>query len=234
MPSQIRSHIIYPSYFSWPAPLVRLQDAWAFFLTWLLSLTTIVLLPRETSSSQCPISDHIHVHMYNIYYSKIIATISCQQFVVFSFFFLHRYNISWTVDSHTPVEEFKLFFRRLPQGHEIENSIEHPQQPLQHHNGQAHRYANVIMHWSRNDWRDVVLPAVPLSHHYTQSMSYMIRGLDPDQQYEARVQARYVFIFVICEVIHGAVCCAMHIIWSSLSLCIFTIFFFLYLFFFFL
>lgn len=46
------------------------------------------------------------------------------------------------------------------------------------------------MHWPRNDWRDVVLPAVPLSHHYTQGMSYMIRGLDPDQQYEARVQAR--------------------------------------------
>lgn len=111
-----------------------------------------------------------------------------------------RYNISWNVDSHTPVEEFKLYFRRLPQGHEIENSIEHSQQPLQHHgssngigsNGQPHRYGNVIMHWSRNDWRDVVLPAVPLSHHYTQGMSYMIRGLDPDNQYEARVQARYV------------------------------------------
>lgn len=48
------------------------------------------------------------------------------------------------------------------------------------------------MHWSRNDWRDVVLPSVPPSHHYTQGMSYMIRGLDPDQHYEARVQARYV------------------------------------------
>lgn len=27
---------------------------------------------------------------------------------------IHRYNISWAVDSHAPVEEFKLFFRRLP------------------------------------------------------------------------------------------------------------------------
>lgn len=49
--------------------------------------------------------------------------------------------------------------------------------------------ANVI-HWGRNDWRDVVLPAIPTSHHYTQGMSYMIRGLDPDQHYEATVQAR--------------------------------------------
>lgn len=48
-----------------------------------------------------------------------------------------------------------------------------------------------VMHWGRNDWRDVVLPAMPLSHHYTQGMSYMIRGLEPDQHYEATVQARY-------------------------------------------
>lgn len=100
-----------------------------------------------------------------------------------------RYNISWTVDSHTPIEEFKLYFRRLPQGHEIDNSIDQ-QQSAQHHNVQSHRSYGNLMHWSRNDWRDVVLPSVPLSHHYTQGMSYMIRGLDPDQQYEARVQAR--------------------------------------------
>lgn len=106
-------------------------------------------------------------------------------------YFLRRYNISWTVDSHTPIEEFKLYFRRLPQGHEIENSIDQTQQQLlQHHSVQSHRGYGNLMHWSRNDWRDVVLPAVPLSHHYTQGMSYMIRGLDPDQQYEARVQAR--------------------------------------------
>lgn len=55
-----------------------------------------------------------------------------------------------------------------------------------------HRGFNNLNHWSpsRNDWRDVVLPAIPLSHLYTQSMSYMIRNLEPDQQYEAKVQAR--------------------------------------------
>lgn len=109
-------------------------------------------------------------------------------FVFFPILSHDRYNISWTVDSHTPIEEFKLYFRRLPQGHEIDNSID--QQPVQHHSSQSHRNYGNLMHWSRNDWRDVVLPAVPLSHHYTQGMSYMIRGLDPDQQYEARVQAR--------------------------------------------
>lgn len=90
-----------------------------------------------------------------------------------------------------PIEEFKLSFRRVQQ-HDIENNIDHSQ-TLHHQNVQTYTnrgYLNT-MHWStRNDWRDVVLPAVPLSHHYTQGMSYMIRGLDPDQHYEAKVQSR--------------------------------------------
>lgn len=110
------------------------------------------------------------------------------------------------MDSHAPVEEYKLFYRRLPEGHEMDNSIEQQQsQPLQHqsitqqhnHNSNSlypsnYRNSNYgnIMHWSRNDWRDVVLPAMPLSHLFTQHMSYMIRGLEPDQHYEAKVQAR--------------------------------------------
>lgn len=49
-----------------------------------------------------------------------------------------------------------------------------------------------VMHWGHNDWRNVVLPAIPLSHHYSQGMSYMVRGLDPDQHYEATVQSRWV------------------------------------------
>ncbi|XP_037947418.1 hemicentin-1-like isoform X2 [Teleopsis dalmanni] len=116
-----------------------------------------------------------------------------------------RYNISWTVDSHTPIEEYKLSFRRLPQGHEVDNAIDsHSQSSSQSlmYGSHNHRISNGMvmggslggygsgMHWGRNEWRDVVLPAMPLSHHYTQGMSYMIRGLDPDQQYEAKVQAR--------------------------------------------
>uniref|UniRef100_A0A336MRD2 CSON000185 protein n=1 Tax=Culicoides sonorensis TaxID=179676 RepID=A0A336MRD2_CULSO len=113
--------------------------------------------------------------------------------------FKDRYNISWTVDSYAPVEEYKLYFRRLPESPtELDNRIEQLQ-PFEHQKN-YHQYGSNIYHtsihrsynahWPRNDWRDVVLPAVPLSHLYTQSMSYVIRGLDPDQQYEARVQAR--------------------------------------------
>lgn len=111
----------------------------------------------------------------------------------------YRYNISWTVDSYAPVEEYKLFFRRLPETPtELDNRIEQLQSF--EHQKNYHQYGGSIYHtsvhrnynphWPRNEWRDVVLPAVPLSHLYTQSMSYVIRGLDPDQHYEARVQAR--------------------------------------------
>jgi hypothetical protein len=84
----------------------------------------------------------------------------------------------------------------------LDNSIEQQSQPLQHqgtlYNNQHsnslypnnYRTNHNMMHWSRNDWRDVVLPAMPLSHLYTQSMSYMIRNLEPDQHYEAKVQSR--------------------------------------------
>ncbi|XP_023034306.1 hemicentin-1 isoform X2 [Drosophila willistoni] len=122
-----------------------------------------------------------------------------------------RYNISWVVDSHSPIEEYKLSFRKAPQGHEVvDNAID---SQSSHHSSSSsssqmygsgqnlHRsnhggglsnyggYGN-LMHWGRNDWRDVVLPAIPRSHHFSQGMSYMIRGLDPDQQYEATVQSR--------------------------------------------
>lgn len=138
------------------------------------------------------------------------------------------------MESHTPIEEYKLSFRRLQQGQEVDNSIDaHGSSSLGSSmsssssmiqmyggggGGSAHNYrlgginsgsslgsigggmgigggygsygAGNVIHWGRNDWRDVVLPAIPISHHYTQGMSYMIRGLDPDQHYEATVQAR--------------------------------------------
>lgn len=142
-----------------------------------------------TSMSMSFSFDCVYISMFLLLFFRLFLIFS--NFLIFFFSLLSRcrYNISWTVDSHTPIEEFKLFFRRLPQGHDIDNSIDQ-QQPLQHHSSQSHRNYGNLMHWSRNDWRDVVLPSVPPSHHYTQGMSYMIRGLDPDQQYEARVQAR--------------------------------------------
>jgi hypothetical protein len=59
-----------------------------------------------------------------------------------------------------------------------------------HPYGSNRGYGN-LNHWSsRNDYRDVVLPAIPQSHLYTQTMSYLIRNLEPDTQYEGKVQAR--------------------------------------------
>lgn len=137
------------------------------------------------------------VSQYKDRFVAIVFTARLRLFSNLSFSNPFRYNISWTVDSHSPIEEYKLFFRRSSEEHELDNNIEQQSQ-AQH---QTHSHSNSLYsnnyrnnygnpHWSRNDWRDVVLPAMPLSHLYTQSMSYLIRGLDPDQQYEAKVQAK--------------------------------------------
>lgn len=45
----------------------------------------------------------------------------------------------------------------------------------------------------RTDWRDVILAASLSLSSGVQSMSYVIRGLEPGQNYEAKVQARNKF-----------------------------------------
>ena len=44
-------------------------------------------------------------------------------------------------------------------------------------------------YWYTREWTDVTLPAMS-SDEVTQEMSYLIRGLEPATQYEAKVQAR--------------------------------------------
>jgi hypothetical protein len=41
----------------------------------------------------------------------------------------------------------------------------------------------------RSDWNDVILSPIP-SGKPTQKMTYLIRGLEPSSQYEARVEAK--------------------------------------------
>lgn len=45
----------------------------------------------------------------------------------------------------------------------------------------------------RDDWRNVILPATPSQTSGFQAMSYIIRGLEPGQNYEAKVLARNKF-----------------------------------------
>lgn len=49
----------------------------------------------------------------------------------------------------------------------------------------------------RHEWRDVILPAngkaTTVYNSGVQSMSYLIKGLDPGQNYEAKVESRNKF-----------------------------------------
>ncbi|XP_039280250.1 limbic system-associated membrane protein [Nilaparvata lugens] len=107
--------------------------------------------------------------------------------------FKDSYNLTWSVNSYTPIEEFRLYFRRLPPP-PVPGQLTQPQH---HHNKRPTRRENET--WGgggggsgvrlRDEWNDVILPAAP-SEQFTQQMSYMIRGLEPALHYEARVQAK--------------------------------------------
>ncbi|XP_063709966.1 neural cell adhesion molecule 2-like [Culicoides brevitarsis] len=142
-----------------------------------------------------------------------------------------KYNISWTVDSYAPIEEYRLFYKmvddlggetnkHLVDTHYFDkntgatnylgvkqsstgfnfNALDiHDKHDYNNpygsvggisSSGYSGYSSNTYGSLSRTDWRDIVLPAIPFSHHYTQGMSYFIRGLEPDQQYEAKVQSR--------------------------------------------
>ncbi|XP_063224484.1 protein amalgam-like isoform X2 [Bacillus rossius redtenbacheri] len=98
------------------------------------------------------------------------------------------YNITWSVDSYTPIEEFKLFYRRLPQTaphHQPGLHASYSKWP-QRRDNDTYPFVSYGM---RGEWNDVILPAIPSELH-TQQMSYLIKGLEAGAQFEAKVQAK--------------------------------------------
>ncbi|XP_030756207.1 limbic system-associated membrane protein-like [Sitophilus oryzae] len=119
-----------------------------------------------------------------------------------------RYNISWEVESLSPIEEYQLLFRRIPDGWSTSYTEDGLPLPL-HHQGQKKfgqkenrtysavgysvGYGYTRSTKGHSEWSNVILPASQSSTIGVQSMSYVIRGLEPGQQYEAKVQARNKF-----------------------------------------
>lgn len=103
------------------------------------------------------------------------------------------YNISWSVNSHAAISEYRLFYRPQPR-----HRKSHHQLPSDlYGNGTATKLATS----SRNDWNSVVLlgdgisslqmaAPPPYPGVTRQKMSHVIKQLKPASTYEARVQAR--------------------------------------------
>lgn len=63
-------------------------------------------------------------------------------------------------------------------------------------------YSNFYNQRLNTDWTDIVLSPYAYTPHYTQGMSFTIRELLPDQQYEAKVIARYVSVLIsVCSLV---------------------------------
>ncbi|XP_025408165.1 neurotrimin isoform X2 [Sipha flava] len=106
----------------------------------------------------------------------------------------NNYNISWSVDSYTPIEEFKLFYRKVPLPDEspadTRTQYQWPKKPPTRNDNEGYGAVPIYGYNSmRNEWNDVILPAVP-SEQFTHRMSYNIRGLDTASEYEAKVMAK--------------------------------------------
>lgn len=112
------------------------------------------------------------------------------------------YNISWTVESISPIEEYQLWFRKLSADNQQDQI-----RPLQHQSQQEqhlrkHKKDNYYMRpdgtgkyfgypHRNSEWQDVILPAAYSSDNQIKhTMHYFIKYLEPLSHYEAKVQAR--------------------------------------------
>lgn len=96
------------------------------------------------------------------------------------------YNVSWSVNSHAAVTEYRLYFRQQPRHHRG------------HHSNQENSNSSAVVTF-RNEWNSVVIPGVanpqlPVPPPYPgvtrQKMFYLIKGLQSAVSYEVKVQAR--------------------------------------------
>lgn len=79
------------------------------------------------------------------------------------------YQLSWSVDSYSPIEEYRLLYRKIKPYHgPIDSSF-----PL-----------------GEGDWTNVIIPGDLSNPGFTHLRSYLISGLLPESEYECLVQAR--------------------------------------------
>ena len=82
---------------------------------------------------------------------------------------LQSYELSWSVDSYSPIEEYRLLYRKIKPYHgPLDSSF-----PL-----------------GEGDWTNVIIPGDMNNLGFTHLRSYLISGLLPESEYECLVQAR--------------------------------------------
>lgn len=123
-----------------------------------------------------------------------------------------RYNITWNVQSHSPIREYRLFYRKQTSKsymltHQIQQHLDKTYENAVV--GSQHHFSPPYSTGLSDQWENVVIPenfpeyypAQPSTfnlnefhynshintHHH---MHYLIKNLSPATNYEARVQAR--------------------------------------------
>ena len=109
-----------------------------------------------------------------------------------------QYNISWTVQSYSPIREYRLFYRIQATA----RHIMHHDKPIDNHISPSNIY-NPYGTSLSDQWENIVIPEMfndytnqyhSQSYHFNQNfrhrMSFPLKNLSPGSNYEARVQAR--------------------------------------------
>jgi hypothetical protein len=123
-----------------------------------------------------------------------------------------RYNITWNVQSHSPIREYRLFYRKQTAKsymltHQVQTHLDKSYENAVA--GTQHHYSPPYSTSMSDQWENVVIPenfpeyypSQPSTfnlneYHYNSHvnthhhMHYLIKALFPNTNYEARVQAR--------------------------------------------
>ncbi|XP_059095513.1 protein amalgam-like [Tigriopus californicus] len=82
------------------------------------------------------------------------------------------YLLTWTVDSYSPIEEYRLLYRQIQPYHQVSDDM---------------------LLQGGGDWTNVIIPGNPNSYSFNHRQSYEITNLKQDAEYECLVQARNMF-----------------------------------------
>jgi len=86
---------------------------------------------------------------------------------------LSTYQLKWTVDSYSAIQEYRLLYRQIQPYHKMNNG------------------PNLIQ--GGGDWTNVIIPGDAQNQKFNHAMTYEVSNLQTDAEYECLVQARNQF-----------------------------------------
>nr|XP_014287264.2 uncharacterized protein LOC106687741 [Halyomorpha halys] len=92
------------------------------------------------------------------------------------------FNISWSVNSFSPIEMYRLYYRKFVPGGELD-----PSPPTRKAPKKYNQWSTSLAH---KEWTEVIVPGDGKEKPQIHEGHFLIRKLEPKTEYEARAQAK--------------------------------------------